>query len=233
MEHQQAIELGAVDKYLLNELPDPQRAQFEEHYFGCQDCAADLRMTSEFLALARKELKDGNLGRVAPKTLKRSWFELFARPAVLTPAFALLLGVIAYQNGVVLPRHSHEIAVLSQPGIVTPVSLIGGNSRGGSAPEVSGGADHALLLSFDIPPMPAYPSYACLLVDAAGSVIWRVPVSGAQAQDTVSINVPASALRNGDYTLVVQGIGTQDRNAAVVTKGTDLARYRFVVGPTH
>jgi hypothetical protein len=142
---------------------------------------------------------------------------------VLTPAFGLLLGIILYQNSVVLPRFSGQIAQLQQPGVVTTVSLIGGNSRGGGdLPTVSATAGQPVLLSFDVPAAQPYPAYACTLLDAAGTVVWRVPVSAAQAQDTVSISVPAGALRAGEYTLVVQGAGP---------KPTDLARYRFKFGP--
>jgi Putative zinc-finger len=222
MDHQRATELGAVEKFLLDELPPAQRDEFEEHFFGCQDCATDLRMTAEFLDLARKELGRGTIERTATKPQKRSWFDVFARPAVLTPAFGLLLGIIVYQNSVVLPRFSGQIADLRQPQVVTSVSLIGGNSRGGTLPQVSGPAGQPVLLSFDIPAAQPYPAYTCVLIDASGAVIWRIPVSASLAQDTVSISVPAGALHSGDYTLVVQGVGP---------KTTDLARYRFQFSP--
>ncbi len=231
MEHQDAIQLGAAEKYLLGELTTAQRDEFEEHFFDCRECAADLRMTADFLDIARNELRRGHFGRAASKTLKWSWLELFARPAVLTPAFTLLLAVIAYQNGVVLPRINGQIALLRQPGVVTTVSLIGGNSRGGAPPAVSGSAGQPVLLSLDIPATRPYPRYACILLDASGAVVWRVPVSAAQAQDTVSINVPAGALHAGDYTLVVQGIEVQDRPDGGSPKAADLAHYRFVLSP--
>ena len=227
MEHQQAVQLGAADKYLLGELPTAQRDEFEEHFFDCRECAAELRMTARFLDIARQELKRGNFGKAPSQAPKWSWLELLLRPAVLTPAFTLLLAVIAYQNGVVLPRLSGQVALLRQPGVVTSVSLIGGNSRGAALPSVHGSAGQPLLLSLDIPGTRQYPNYACVLIDPAGAVVWRVPVSAAQAQDTVSINIPAGTLHPGSYTLVVQGLGAQDRSDGSGPKATDLARYRF------
>jgi Putative zinc-finger len=232
MEHQQAIQLAAVEKYLLGELTTPQRDEFEEHFFDCRECAAELRMTADFLDIARAELKRGNFGRAAAKALKWSWLEFFTRPAVLTPAFALLLAVIAYQNGVVLPRINGQIALLRQPGVVTTVSLIGGNSRGSALPSVSGSAGQPVLLSLDIPATRQYPSYICVLIDASGTIVWRVPVSAAQAQDTVSINVPAGALRAGNYTLVVQGVAASDRTDRGSPQAADVARYRFALSPS-
>jgi hypothetical protein len=232
MEHQQAIQLAAVEKYLLGELTTPQRDEFEEHFFDCRECAAELRMTADFLDIARAELKRGNFGKAAAKALTWSWLEFFTRPAVLTPAFALLLAVIAYQNGVVLPRINGQIALLRQPGVVTTVSLIGGNSRGSALPSVSGSAGQPVLLSLDIPATRQYPSYICVLIDASGTIVWRVPVSAAQAQDTVSINVPAGALRAGNYTLVVQGVAASDRTDRGSPQAADVARYRFALSPS-
>jgi hypothetical protein len=219
------MQLGAVDKYLLGELSTAQRDEFEEHFFGCPECAAELRMTAEFLDIARKELKRGNFRQAPSKSFKWSWLELLARPAVLTPAFGLLLGVIAYQNGVVLPRINGQVAQLRQPGVVTSISLIAGNSRGAALPSVNGSANQPVLLSLDIPATRQYPTYACVLLDPSGAVVWRIPVSAAQAQDTVSINIPAGTLHPGGYTLVVQGIEGRDGGGGA--QATDLARYRF------
>ncbi len=232
MDHQQAIQLGAIEKYLLDELPTQLRAEFEEHFFGCQECAADVRATAEFLDIARTEFRRGNIGSNAAKPLKRSWLELLARPAVLSPAFALLLGIVVYQNSVVLPRSSREIALLKQPEVVATVSLIGGNSRGGAAPAVSGSAGQPVLLSLDIPAARQYPSYACVLIDAAGAVVWRLPVSAAQAQDTVSISVPAGVLRAGNYTMVVQGVEAV-QHGGDSPQSAELTRYRFALSPSH
>ena len=107
------------------------------------------------------------------------------------------------------------------------VSLIGGNSRGTALPSVSGSAGEPVLLSLDIPGTRQYPSYACVLLDPSGAVVWRVPVSAAQAQDTVSINIPAGTLHAGSYTVVVQGLEALDRSDGSGAKAADLARYRF------
>ena len=232
MDHQEAIRLGAVEKYLLDGLEPAQRVEFEEHFFGCPECATDLRMTSEFLDIARKELGGGTIGGITPRTLKRSWIELFWRPTVLAPALAILLGVIAYQNLVVLPRFSGQITQLRGPAVVAALSLIGGNSRGVASPVPSGSAAQPFLLSLDIPAAQQYSSYVCELVDSSGTVVWRVPVSAAQAQDTVSIDVPAGNLRAGDYLLVVRGMKPQGQSGDGEAQAIDLARYRFNLSPS-
>ncbi len=232
MDHQEALRIGAVEKYLLDELDVAQRVEFEEHFFGCQECATDLRITSEFLDIARKELGRGSIGGITPRILKRSWIEIFWSRAVLAPALALLLGVIAYQNSVILPRFRGEIARLKQPVVATTVSLIGSNSRGVSSPLPSGSAGKPFLLSLDIPTTQQYASYVCVLVSLSGTVILRVPVSAAQARDTVYLSVPEGNLRPGNYLLVVQGVKLEGRSARGEAQATDLARYRFKLSPS-
>jgi len=231
MEHQEALRGGAVEKYLLNEMPQPERDEFEAHFFDCQECAADLRATAAFLdgvkATLRneekKELLRSRAGRTAPKLLQKSWFEFLWRPAFAGPAFALSLLVIVYQNAVVLPRFAGETAQLRNPEILTSLSLIGGNSRGGDVPSAAIAQGEPLLISVDIPAAERFSSYACVLIAPSGAVAWRLPVSATQAKDTVAIRVPAGLLGPGDYRLVVQG------RANPAAEPADLANYRFTL----
>jgi len=54
MDHQDALRRGAAEQYLLNEMPQPERDEYEAHFFECQECAADLRATAAFLDGAKK-----------------------------------------------------------------------------------------------------------------------------------------------------------------------------------
>jgi Putative zinc-finger len=227
MDHQEAMGLTA-ERYLLEDLSPEQREEFEAHYFECPICAQDLRLTAQFLNLARDELGRAPLAVPAPQTPKPSWFEFLWRPAVLTPAFGLLLALVAYQNVVVFPRAGGQLSQLLQPHVVATVSLIGGNSRDGSLPGATAAMSQPVLLSLDIPAAAQFASYACVLLDASGAAVWRVPVSQEQARDTVSIGVPAGTLRPGDYTLLVQGLPPQPANGSAAG-AADLARYRFAL----
>ena len=221
MDHQEALRRSAVEKYLLNEMPQPERDEFEEHFFGCQECAADLRTTAAFLDGAKKELRRSPQPKPAPRVLKKPRFEFLWRPAFAAPAFAFLLMVMAYQNVVVLPRYTGETA--KNPEILTSLSLIGGNSRGGVVPSARVAKGQPLLISLDIPTAERFSSYACVLVAPSGAVVWRLPVSPTQAKDTVAIRVPSGLLGQGDYRLVVEG------HANAGGKPVDLANYRFTL----
>jgi hypothetical protein len=256
------LERSAVEKYLLNEMPEPERDEFEEHFFDCDECAADLKTTATFLDGAKKELRlrrepDPAAGPATeapprrlpktPKTPKKPWFDFLWRPAFAAPAFALLLGVMVYQNVVVFPRSGEGAPREASPredsrggletGAVSPVasgadgpeilaslSLIGANSRGGGIPAATLAKGQPLLISLDIPTVDRFSSYTCALVDASGAVLWRLPVSAEEAKDTVAIRVPSTRLMRGEYRLIVRG------NANNGGEGeSPLANYRFTL----
>src|SRR5450759_2792195 len=43
MQHQQALGTKASERYLLGEMSEPERFDFEAHYFDCPACADDVR----------------------------------------------------------------------------------------------------------------------------------------------------------------------------------------------
>ena len=42
MNHAEAVETQVVERYLLGELNDSETEEFEQHYFACADCAAEV-----------------------------------------------------------------------------------------------------------------------------------------------------------------------------------------------
>jgi len=53
MDHNEAIQLQAAEKYVLGELSPPLRDEFEEHFFDCQECALDVKAAAGFVDNAR------------------------------------------------------------------------------------------------------------------------------------------------------------------------------------
>jgi hypothetical protein len=225
MNHDDAVRLSLVEKYLLEELEPNLRDEFEEHYFDCRECADDVRATSAFLDAAKNELRAAPLPQRAALKEKKPWFAWLWTPAFAVPALAACLLVIAYQNFIVLPRSRTAIAELRSPEVLPALSLVGGNSRGGTVPSVAIDGAHAFLVSFDVPTQDRFSSYTCLLYSPTGSLTWSVQVSAEEAKDTVSIRVPAVQVAPGDYTLAVQG----NTGAAAGGNGVDLAHYRFTL----
>lgn len=222
MDHQDVVRRGAIEKYLLDEIPQPERDEFEQHFFDCRECAEEVRTTAAFLAGAKTELRRSHIVPPARAAAKKPWVHILARPAVVVPAFALLLLIIAYQNLVILPRFAGASDELRNPEILIPLSLNAGNSRE-AVPTVATLKGRPLLLSIDIPTAQRFSSYTCVLVAPSGAVVWRVPVSPAQAQDAVAISVPSGLLGPGTFRLLVQGRTNAGADPVA------LANYRFTL----
>lgn len=225
MDHQDATQLMAVEKYLLNELTPQLREEFEEHYFECQECATDLRATTAFLDAAKREFKAASVPKPSAATSEKRPGPWLWRPAFVVSAFAASLLVIAYQNAVVYPRLNQQIARSSAAEVLPSLSLMGGNSRGSQVPAITVRPAEPFLLFMDIPTQDRFSTYICSLYSPAGKLAWQVQVSAQQAKDTISISTPAANRMDGKYSLLVQGIVGPIHPKTPV----DIARYSFVV----
>jgi hypothetical protein len=236
MDHHRIVDQHLVEQYLLNEMSPELREEFEDHYFGCPECAAEVRATSAFMDAARSEFRQAapansmSPGEAKPPKIKQSWLFLW-REWFAVAAFATCLLVVVYQNTVVYPRLRNEVASLEKPEVLATVSLVNGNSRGGNVVSTKAGDAQALLLLVDIPTQDRFSDYACLLYSPDHRLLWTVKVSAQDAKDTVSIRVPFANRREGIYSLAVKG--NQDGTAS--SNGIDLATYSFSLntGPSH
>jgi hypothetical protein len=223
MDHYQTTEL-TVEKYLLDELTLEEREQFEEHFFGCHECAVDLRATDAFITAAKHEFTINPIGKTGIGTISNKRPSVSSWPsAVAWFALAASLLVMTYQNVMVFPNLRNQVAALNVPEVLPSLSLVGGNSRGGQLPVAEISATRPFLLQVDIPTQDRFSSYTCLWYSPSGSLSWRTEVSARAAQDTVLIRVPSPGGTAGVYTLAVQG--NMDRGGTPV----DLAHYRFAL----
>jgi hypothetical protein len=224
MNHTEAVQQFAVEKYLLGELSPEVRDSFEEHFFDCEECATDLRATALFISQAKKEL---SRPAVQPEKPVRRLFSFpqLLRPAFAVPAMAAMLLAIAYQNVVTFPRLREQASVASQPQILPSVNLADGGSRGEEIRTVIANAHQPFLLFVDVPADTRFSQYLCSLYSPSGKMLWQVHVPPSQASDTVSIQVPADSAEAGANTLLVQGIPSDAQNNTPV----DLVKYRFLL----
>jgi anti-sigma factor RsiW len=73
MEHERALEIQAVERYLIDDLSEAERNEFEEHFFSCEKCADEVRLGARFHAAAREVLRDPQRFS-KPETERRSFF---------------------------------------------------------------------------------------------------------------------------------------------------------------
>src|SRR5690348_17681523 len=109
MDHNEAIRLQSAVKYVLGELSQAQRDEYEEHYFDCAECAVDIKALATFADNAREILRQEKANQLAKESVpaRGGWLR-WLQPVVAVPAFAALLLIIAYQNIVTIPRAQEE-----------------------------------------------------------------------------------------------------------------------------
>jgi hypothetical protein len=229
MEHQEAVQLKAAERYLLGELSGDLRDQFEDHFFTCADCKRDVEAGAVFVDSAREILGlecDEAPARRPARPESHGWLGNLLRPAFAGPAFALLLMFAVYQNAVVIPRVKADLAQASAPRVLSWFSLISANARGGEPQTISVRANSVFGLFVDIPPEKQLPSYTCDLETESGAVEVTLNFSADQASGNLQLLIPSSQLKPGKQFLVVRGVGPLQ---AGNTGQIEVARYPFTL----
>lgn len=226
MDHSEAIRIKAAEQYLLGDLTSDEREQYEEHFFTCQECAADVCAGAAFLDNAKEVFgAEKELVR-SLRPQSRAWFDLFMRPAFALSAFALLVLIVAYQSAIVIPRLKTSIAETNAPQAIPAFSLIAENSRGGVPATIHAPLYRPFSIYLDIPPGRDFLSYNCELQTESGALDFAVRVPAEEAKDTVQLLIPASRLQPGTHLLVIRGTGEALGTGAA---GPEIARYRFTL----
>ncbi len=221
MDHSEAIKSQAAEKYLLGELPVELRDQFEEHFFSCTECANDVRSGAALIDNARQVLGEEALDRSRPHAAeRRGWFSWLQPAWGLAAAAVLLLGVVAYQNLVTIPKMRNGAA---QPQMLATFSFVTAGSRGAGPTTVKVAKDRPFGIYVDIPPQGSFAYYSVDVQTESGERPIHVQVSADQAKDTVQILVPSGTLRAGNGTMIVEGHKAQSEPAI------EVARYPFTL----
>jgi hypothetical protein len=214
MEHSEALQQRATEKYLLNELDPDLRDQFEEHLFDCQDCALDLRAAAMFVEQSKIVLAESPatvaLPVRAPQPAKPGWFA-WLRPAFAVPVMALLLAVIGYQNFVTYPKLMQAV---NEPQIA-PWASVNVSTRGPAPTEIKTRPGVGFSLIVNIPPDQTYSSYNFELYNPAGKLQWASRRPATSPDEALSIYIPGTSLEQGNYTLTVIGVTASGQSSKI------------------
>lgn len=224
MDHSEAVRSKAAERYLLGEMTSSAREEYEDHFFGCVECAQEVQAGAAFVDAARDVLGSEAVSatRVKAERKPSSWAWLL-RPAFAIPAMALLLLIVGYQNLRTIPEMRSELARSNSAQVAPMFSLLGANSRGGATLEITVPRDRQFGFYVDVPPSPQFSSYTLAIESEAGPTGLSADVTAEQAKETVSFLIPPARLSSGKYSLVVRGYDTQ-KSAAV-----DVVRYPFIL----
>ncbi|HKE19964.1 MAG TPA: hypothetical protein VKB80_34055 [Kofleriaceae bacterium] len=255
MDHQEAISLGATERYALGTLDDAQREAFEEHFFGCLECAEDVRAATAVMAGA------GSLPAAGVETVAEAGAVVRALPRAASPApdaahtaarEAARVAARARRKRERL-RHLRPYAsalaglaaglcIASYQGFVVIPRL---ESRVDRAESLQAVPSYFLTLSrAEAPTIKVapeerhvavtlsrswdrpFPSYRVELQDAQGRTVQAEKVSARSAQDgELDLLLPVAELATGSYVLVVEGEG--EGGATGDGAQAPIARYSF------
>lgn len=199
MDHEQAIQTQAAEKYLLGEFSVPEQDEFAEHFFDCEECARDLRLTSLFMDTSKRVMAADLRAKPLPagKTSSSAW-----QPAWYAIAASIaLLAVISYQNVVTIPK----LRSFAAPQALEYFSIASMGSRGTGQTVVTPSHDKPFVLLADIPSHENIAQYRCEILDPNGKTIISIDVPEALARKTVPLLIPASTLSRGTYSFSISG----------------------------
>lgn len=224
MDHAEAVRSGAVERYLLGELAEQERDQYEEHVFECPQCADNLKSTVAFVENARAVLaarphEVSGLHLAVPASDR--WRSLVGRVVPLAAAAALVLVVGA--SAIEIRRLRAELSAAEVPSAAAWSFL--SVSRGEPEGITLGRDQRWLGLTLSRSAGDTHPFYRCEVQDAAGQVVVASVVPAPQRGQELQIVLPARRLTPGVHTLVLAGMNAPDGAVAAA----DIARYQFTL----
>jgi hypothetical protein len=222
MDHLDAEQIKAVERYVLNDLSVSEVEEFERHFFDCPQCSEELRALTIFQENARAVFAGEDPAPVpamvtAPKSAAK-WWQGFSpqwsssRMASWAPAFAaLLIGLFAgwasfhpREDVQALYAHALYAQARGEETVVSPPA----------------GAE-SFELYLDKTWDGEYASYTAVLDDASGAEKFTLPLNAGAAGDAMRVLVKGHRLTPGKYVLVMRG-----NNSG---KETELARFPFTL----
>jgi anti-sigma factor RsiW len=228
MNHDEAVQEMATERYLLDELSPELREAFEEHMFDCQECAFDVRAGNVFLTEAKVQLPaivalaaQAEPALPEPRQPKKPWWSFLTVPAFTVPAFATLLAVIAFQNVSTIPSLR---SAATEPRML-PWSSLHMGTRGAEPTVVQADRKQGAVILIELPGQPVYTSYAVDLYDPQGKRIWTQTVTASQndgGAGTLSLLIPGAGLEQGSFALNLAGISPQGARTELGRRALDV-----------
>jgi hypothetical protein len=213
MNHLQAVDTSAPERYLLEEMSELERHAFEDHYFSCAECAEDVRLG----ALMREGAQAGFVDAEKPVSLaapRAARVRTVWRASAVIPwaAAAMLALVAGYQSLTLAPGRDRRL----QPQALAPITLRPA-SRGAEAVVPLPAGTAAIALAVDVGASRG-PELAYDLRAVGGMSVASGRVAAPQPGVALLLLIPAWTLTPaGHYILSI-------RNA---TDGDVLDEYRF------
>jgi len=227
MNHIEAVNNQAVERYLLGQMPEAEIDAFEKHFFECGTCAEEVE--SAVLFQEHVQAAFPPVSQPAPAAARQGFLERlsqwWSRPAFAVPALAagLLAAAVIYQAGFEIPALRQQIAHAHAPQSLLAFALRSG-TRGAAGREnriAIPAATQSVLIHVDLTDT-SFTSYRCDLSQDAGPALFSIDSPAPPPDSPLNLLIPVAGLKPGAYTLHVRGV------RGGVT-GSAIAHYRFVL----
>jgi hypothetical protein len=233
MDHKEVVRLNAAEKYVLRELSPELLEQFEEHFFDCAECAADIQALTSFVRLSRPILEEEAAKKVPARKdyatkEQRGWFA-WLRPVIAVPAIAGLAAAVIFLSAVTIPRLKEQAAIRQTAQVYESSYRLQGVTRGDSSSKISVRPNESFALDFDFTPSQTFPSYQGILVDPSGQTILRFHLTSKEANKELHLVIPADRVQSGSYGLVFTGANGTSNQGSADPKANEVQRLTFVV----
>lgn len=219
MDHEFAIKNHFAERYLLRELTDSERDEFEAHYFECTVCADEVKSADAFIENTRAALSAAPAANTPQAA--RWWEFTWWKPSFGLAGMAAALAIAAYPWYFVIPGLERRVAVASAPQSVTP-HVLRAESRGEPA-AVAAQAGAPLLLVFDVNAAESFPKYFATIENSSGTAVIETEVPAPSRSEPFHLLLPAPRLDPGRYVLIMRGKEEDSRPR------TELGRYHFQI----
>jgi hypothetical protein len=227
MRHEEATTEGLVERYLLGEMAEPERAAFEEHYFSCAVCAEEVVSAAKFVDNARRPLlrlepeakpnREARPARAPEPNGERGgervatgapwwerWLTLAPKPA-LAGACGVLALALVWQN-----RPAGQEPEVTGSYFVTATRAADGAPR--KIQLLPGQQRVALLFNHTDTTVG---EFRFLLENAAGRTVQEFGGTAPRDTNDIQVMIPVTGLGGGRYTLRVLNAATRSEIAAL------------------
>jgi hypothetical protein len=206
MEHKTAVKMNIAARYVLGDLTEAERNDYEEHMFDCVACAEELKYAERFKVAARVAFaEDPGLGAHYSEH-SRFWERMFQAPYVASLVMAAMLvsvGLGGYRVGMV--HNGQPGSLQTTANVVTSRAILVDSSR----------ADEKTVLLVKDQPLrfghfiagKKLPAYKIEVGTVDGEMKLSREISTAQIQDYFEVDFPAGSLQPGHYFVQFSAIG--------------------------
>jgi anti-sigma factor RsiW len=205
----------ASERYLLGEMSEDERQDFEEHYFSCTDCAEDVRAGGVMEDGARAGFVGLRSARPSSNVVRMPPAKARPLPVVLPWAVAATLAVVAGYQALAVRQPGTDAAPLA----LTPITLRPA-ARGAEA-IVPLGAGSVVTLAIDLATAPAGREIDYELRSGERVHVAAGRVAAPQPGVPLLLMVPSRLLKRSEHYV----LSAKDPGNA----GLTLGEYRFTV----